>query len=104
MVIADGDVIKNQLRKGAPLPLGYDKWTNNTYGNKEFLINSTNYLLDDAGLINIRSKKVSIPILDIQKITDQKSKWQLINIGVPVIFVLLLGVCFSYYRKNKFSS
>lgn len=104
VVIADGDIIKNQLRNGAPLPLGYDKWTNNTYGNKEFLLNSINYLLDGTGLINIRNKKISIPILDIQKITNQKLKWQLINIGIPVVFVLLLGVCFSYYRKNKFVS
>lgn len=104
LVIADGDLIKNQIRNSAPLPLGYDKWTNNTYGNKEFLVNSINYLLDDTGLINIRNKKVSIPILDIQKITNQKSKWQLINIGVPMVFVMLLGVCFHYYRKKKFKA
>ena len=104
LVVADGDIIKNQLRNGAPLPLGYDKWTNNTYGNKEFLVNSINYLLDDTGLINIRNKKVAIPLLDVQKITDKKSKWQLINIGVPVVLVLLLGICFNYYRKNKFAA
>ena len=57
LVIADGDVIKNQLKNGRPLELGYDKWTNNFYGNKEFLVNSINYLLDDTGLINIRNKK-----------------------------------------------
>ena len=104
LVVADGDIIKNQLRNGVPLPLGYDKWTNNTYGNKEFLVNSINYLLDDTGLINIRNKKVAIPLMDVQKITDEKSKWQLINIGVPIGLVLLLGICFSYYRKNKFAA
>ncbi|MFD2587087.1 gliding motility-associated ABC transporter substrate-binding protein GldG [Croceitalea marina] len=103
LVIADGDLIKNQLRNGKPLPLGYDKWTNNTYGNKEFLVNSINYLLDDTGLINIRNKKVSIPLLDTRKVQGQKSKWQLINIGAPVILISLLGICFAYYRKKRFS-
>ncbi|GMN12063.1 gliding motility-associated ABC transporter substrate-binding protein GldG [Croceitalea sp. MTPC9] len=104
LVIADGDVIKNQLQNGRPLPLGYDKWTNNTYGNKEFLVNSINYLLDDDGLINIRNKKVSIPLLDVQKIIDQKLKWQLINIGVPVIFTVIIGLLFNYNRKRKFTA
>ncbi|MEX0288365.1 MAG: gliding motility-associated ABC transporter substrate-binding protein GldG, partial [Flavobacteriaceae bacterium] len=102
LVIADGDVIKNQLRNGIPLELGYDKWTNNFYGNKEFLINGVNYLLDDTGLINIRNKKVSIPQLDQQKIVTQKTKWQLINIGVPVLLVLIFGWVFNLLRRKKF--
>jgi gliding-associated putative ABC transporter substrate-binding component GldG len=103
IVISDGDVIKNQLRNGRPLELGYDKWTNSFYGNKEFLVNCTNYLLDNTGLINIRSKKVSIPLLDVKKIAAEKTKWQLINIGVPVLLTLLFGIFFSYYRKRKFA-
>ncbi|SFC20434.1 gliding-associated putative ABC transporter substrate-binding component GldG [Flagellimonas taeanensis] len=104
LVISDGDLIKNQLRNGRPLELGYDKWTNSFYGNKEFLVNSTNYLLDDTGLINIRNRKVSIPLLDVEKIVAKKTKWQLINIGVPVVLTLIFGVFFSFYRKRKFSA
>jgi len=104
IVISDGDVIKNQLRNGRPLELGYDKWTNSFYGNKEFLVNSTNYLLDNTGLINIRNKKVSIPLLDVKKIAEQKTKWQLVNIGLPVVLTLLFGLFFSYYRKRKFTA
>ncbi|MEO9511089.1 MAG: gliding motility-associated ABC transporter substrate-binding protein GldG [Flavobacteriaceae bacterium] len=104
IVISDGDIIKNQLRNGNPLDLGYDKWTNNSYGNKEFLVNCMNYLLDDTGLINIRNKKVSIPLLDVEKIAAQKTKWQLINIGLPVLLTLALGIFFSFYRKRKFGA
>ena len=104
IVISDGDVIKNQLRNGRPLELGYDKWTSSFYGNKEFLVNCTNYLLDNTGLINIRNKKVSIPLLDVKKIAEQKTKWQMITIGVPVVLTLLFGLFFSYYRKRQFSS
>ncbi|MFT0714955.1 gliding motility-associated ABC transporter substrate-binding protein GldG [Flagellimonas lutimaris] len=104
IVISDGDIIKNQIRNGRPLELGYDKWTNSFYGNKEFLVNSTNYLLDNTGLINIRNKKVSIPLLDVKKIAEQKTKWQLVNIGLPVVLTLLFGLFFSYYRKRKFTT
>lgn len=104
IVISDGDVIKNQLRNGRPLELGYDKWTNSFYGNKEFLVNSTNYLLDNTGLINIRNKKVSIPLMDVKKIAEQKTKWQLVNIGLPVVLTLLFGLFFGYYRKRKFTA
>ncbi|MEM9648324.1 MAG: gliding motility-associated ABC transporter substrate-binding protein GldG [Bacteroidota bacterium] len=104
IVISDGDVIKNQLRNGLPLELGYDKWTNSSYGNKEFLVNCINYLLDDKGLINIRNKRVSIPLLDVEKIAEQRTKWQLINIGIPVLLTLLLGIAFSLYRKRKYAA
>ncbi|KAB7531725.1 gliding motility-associated ABC transporter substrate-binding protein GldG [Flagellimonas olearia] len=104
IVISDGDVIKNQLRNGRPLELGYDKWTNSFYGNKEFLVNCTNYLLDNTGLINIRNRKVSIPLLDVEKIAEQKTRWQLINIGIPVVLTLVLGIFFNYVRKRKFTA
>lgn len=103
IVISDGDLIKNQIRNGRPLELGYDKWTNSSYGNKEFLVNCINFLLDDTGLINIRNKRVSIPLLDAEKISSQKSKWQLTNIGVPVFSTLLAGIFFGYYRKRKYA-
>lgn len=103
ILIADGDVIKNQIRNGQPLELGYDKWTNSFYGNKEFLMNSINYLLDDDQLINIRSKNVEIPMLDPQKISEQKTKWQLITILLPIVLSLVLGLTFNTIRKRKYA-
>ncbi len=102
LVVSDGDVIKNQLRNGRPLELGYDKWTSNYYGNKEFLVNSFNYMLDDNGLINIRNKKVAIPFLDSTKIEAQKTNWQLLNIALPVVLTVIFGLGFNYFRKRKY--
>ncbi|MCJ7466314.1 MAG: gliding motility-associated ABC transporter substrate-binding protein GldG [Maribacter sp.] len=102
LVVADGDIIKNQIRNNRPLELGYDKWTNNFYGNKEFLLNAINYLLDDAGLINIRAKQVRIPFLDTDKISKEKTQWQLINIGLPLFLTLAMGLLFNYFRKRKY--
>ena len=102
IVLSDGDLIRNQVRNGRPLELGYDKWTNNFFGNKEFLINCLNYLLDDTGLINIRNKKVTIPFLDEEKINDQKTKWQLINIGLPLCLTFIFGFLIHTIRKKKY--
>tara|TARA_R100001369_G_scaffold89522_3_gene127238 strand:- start:11032 stop:12696 length:1665 start_codon:yes stop_codon:yes gene_type:complete len=102
IVLSDGDLIRNQIRNGRPLELGYDKWTNNFFGNKEFLINCLNYLLDDTGLINIRNKKVTIPFLDEEKINNQKTKWQLINIGLPLCLTFIFGFLIHTIRKKKY--
>ena len=104
IILSDGDLIRNQIRNGRPLELGYDKWTNNFFGNKEFLINCLNYLLDDTGLINIRNKKVTIPFLDEEKINEQKTKWQLINIGLPLCLTLIFGFLMNTIRKKKYGA
>ncbi len=104
VVIADGDVIRNQLDQNfQPLELGYDKWTNKLYGNKEFLLNAVNYLLDDSGLINIRSKNVSLPLLDKQKVYERYSYIQIITVGLPLFFLLIFGLGFTFYRKKRFA-
>ncbi|NQY29518.1 MAG: gliding motility-associated ABC transporter substrate-binding protein GldG [Flavobacteriaceae bacterium] len=103
IVIADGDVIKNQFSKGKPLPLGFDRNTNQTFGNKEFLLNAVNYLLDDTGLMNVRNKEVKIPFLDVERISNEKQKWQLINIILPLLLLVVFGFLFNYFRKRKYS-
>ena len=101
--ISDGDLIANQVSKGRPLELGYDKWTNNFYGNKDFLINSMNYLLADTGLINIRTKQVSVPLLDPEKIAAGRTRWQLLNIGIPLALILLLGGLVNWLRRRAYT-
>lgn len=103
IVIADGDVIKNQLSNGKPLPLGFDRNTNETFGNKEFLLNAVNYLLDDTGLMDVRNKEVKIPFLDVERIADEKRNWQKINILLPLFLLGVFGFLFNYFRKRKYS-
>lgn len=103
IVISDGDVIKNQLDKGAPIELGYDKYTGQYFGNKEFILNSVNYLLDDNGLINIRSKDVSLPILDKQRVQDNYSQTQLLTVALPIVLLGIFGILFTYLRKKKYN-
>lgn len=104
IVISDGNVIKNQLDKNyQPMELGYDKWTNNLYGNKEFLLNCVNYLLDEKGLINIRSKEVALPILDKEKVYANYTSSQIITVGLPLVVLLVFGLLFTYLRKRKYA-
>ncbi|MEM7084692.1 MAG: gliding motility-associated ABC transporter substrate-binding protein GldG [Bacteroidota bacterium] len=103
VVISDGDVIKNQLDRGRPLELGFDKWTNSFYGNKEFLLNTVNYLLDDSGLINIRTKEIAVPFLDPQRTTEKRTQWQILNLVLPLGLLVLFGILFQYLRKRKYA-
>jgi gliding-associated putative ABC transporter substrate-binding component GldG len=103
VVISDGDVIKNQLDRGRPLELGFDKWTNTFYGNKEFLLNTVNYLLDDSGLINIRTKEIAVPFLDPQRTSEKRTQWQIINLVLPLGLLVLFGIFFQYVRKRKYA-
>ncbi|WP_106792975.1 gliding motility-associated ABC transporter substrate-binding protein GldG [Aquimarina sp. Aq78] len=102
IVIADGDIIKNQTRKGQPIELGFDPTMNLKYGNKEFLLNAVNYLLDDSGLIEIRSKEINISFLNVEKVVENKTLWQVINILIPLLILMIFGFLFSFIRKKKY--
>ncbi|MGC1472947.1 MAG: gliding motility-associated ABC transporter substrate-binding protein GldG [Psychroserpens sp.] len=101
IVIADGDVIKNEVIRNKPQELGFEFLTKRKFGNKEFLENAVNYLLNDDGLINIRTKEVKLAFLDSEKIEDEKLKWQLVNIGLPLLILALFGIVFNYFRRKR---
>ena len=103
IVVADGDIIKNNIRKGKPVPLGFDPYLNLQYGNKEFLLNAVNYLLEDTGLITIRGKEVEIAFLDLQKVAAEKEKWQALNVLIPLLLLIGFGFFFQLYRKGKYT-
>ena len=104
IVIADGDIIKNQLDKnGAPVELGLDQRTGILYDNKDLMLNCVNYLLDDTGLINIRSKDLDLPLLDKEKVYDNYTQTQILTLGLPIFIVGLFGFVFTYIRKKKYS-
>lgn len=103
IVISDGDVIKNDVVKGKPQELGFDRWTGQSFGNKEVLVNGVNYLLDNSGLINIRNRELKLAYLNPDKIEAEKSKWQALNIILPLVLLALFGFTFGYLRRKKYS-
>ncbi len=105
IVISDGDVIRNdvQYSNRKPYALGYDKYTNRTYGNKNFIMNCINYLCDDSGLISVRSRELTLRLLDKKKVNEEKTKWKIINTILPLLIVLAFGLVHNYRRKRKYS-
>ena len=105
IVVADGDIIRNQIdiRTRRPLPLGFDQYTQNTYANKEFIENAISYLVDGEGLIDIRSRELKVRLLDKTKIDRERTKWQVINTLLPIALIIALGFVMAFIRKKKYS-
>lgn len=106
VVIADGDLVRNEInpRNGQPQALGFDPFTNYTFANRDFLMNLMTWLAEENGLIQTRSKQVMIRPLNREKINDEKTKWQLINLVLPVVLICVYGVLHALWRRKKYAS
>ena len=106
IVISDGDIFKNQINEadGSPFPLGFDRYTQQTYGNKNFLLNIADYMTDDSGLINLRNKEIKIRLLNRAQIKSRKLYWQILNNALPLGILLLFGIFQQYFRRRKYAA
>ena len=106
IVVADGDVARNEVQRanGQVFPLGFDRNTQYIYGNKTFLLNCMNYLLDDEAMLQLRAREVKLRLLDKDKIVNARSKWQIINIGLPVLILALLAAVQAWWRKRRYAA
>ncbi len=106
IVIADGDLARNDVnpRTGQPQQLGYDQFSRYTFANQELLLNAVAYLVQEDGLIAARNKEVKIRPLDREKVRQEKVKWQIVNIGLPLVLMVMFGVIRSVLRKRKFAT
>ncbi len=107
IVIADGDIIRNEVQRSGsteiPLPLGQDKYTGQLFGNRDFLLNCVNYLVDQNDLMQLRSREMKLRLLDRAKIKDQRIFWQVLNVMAPVILVILSGLIYHFIRVRTYS-
>ncbi len=106
IVVSDGDIARNDSnpRTGNPQQLGLDPFTNYTFANEEFLLNSMAWLVDENGLIKARSKEVKIRPLNKERIRTEKTRWQVINLVLPLVVLMVYGTLLMYLRKRKFAT
>jgi gliding-associated putative ABC transporter substrate-binding component GldG len=104
IVIADGDIARNDInpRENKPMPVGYDPFSKYTFANQDILLNMMAYLTDENGLIKARNKDVKIRPLDKEKIRNHRFYWQVINIALPLIVLILIGLMLTYLRQKRY--
>lgn len=104
IVIADGDIVRNRYiaAEGAVLPMGYDFYTQTQYANKELLLNAVNYLVGDEGLMASRSRNIKLRKLDVMKVKEERTKYQIINVALPVALLALGGGVIAIVRRKKY--
>jgi len=106
IVISDADFMKNRInpRTNQPDPIGFNVWEQKVFdGNKDFILNAIEYMLDDNGVLDSRSKQVKLRLLDAVKTKRERKKWQFINIGLPLLFLALFGIVFNFIRRRRYS-
>ena len=104
IIVSDADVVTNVVTQSqGPLPMGMQQYENYQFANKDFVLNALDYMVNNNGLLETRSKDLTLRLLDKQKITEQKTMWQSINIGVPILLVLLFGWLYQLKRKRDFA-
>ncbi|MEP6676299.1 MAG: gliding motility-associated ABC transporter substrate-binding protein GldG [Ferruginibacter sp.] len=109
IVVADGDIVLNSVVKGQPVPMGMNPYTVGSqyeyqFANKNFLINCLDYLINPSGLSEAKAKDYTLQLLDPKKINKEKTKWQVINIALPVLIVCLFAVIYQWWRRRKYST
>jgi ABC-2 type transport system permease protein len=106
IVVSDGDIGRSEInrRTGQFLPLGFDPFSNYTFANEDLLLNMIAYLVDENGLIRARNKEIKIRPLDREQIVAEKVRWQVLNVAMPLVLIIVFGIVRSYWRKRKFAN
>jgi len=103
IVVSDGDIALNAVsRNEGPLAMGMNPFTKYKYANSEFIMNAVEYLVDNSGILETRAKDLTLRLLDKKKLEDERSKWQLINVGLPLLLVIVFGLVYQWVRKRKY--
>ncbi len=104
IVFSDGDLIRNEIseRTGKAHVLGYDKFLKRNFANKDLILNAIDYQMDDSGLIQARNKQVTLRPMDKVKIKESKALYQMVNVVVPILFIILFAILWAFIRKRKY--
>ncbi len=106
IVVANGEIIRNEVQQQGDsveaLPLGFDRYMNQQFGNKDFIHNAVLYLADKEGWMDLRSRTIPLRLLNKSKVSSQRTQWQLINVLLPLIVLLVFGLAYQWIRRRKY--
>lgn len=108
IIVSDGDIVLNGVSQGQPLPMGVNSYTMETqyqyqFANRDFLQNCLDYLINNSGLAEAKSKDYTLRLLDTKKISDERTQWQLINILLPILLIFIFGFIYQFWRRKKYT-
>ncbi|HXS36981.1 MAG TPA: gliding motility-associated ABC transporter substrate-binding protein GldG [Flavipsychrobacter sp.] len=105
IVVSDGNMMQNDYSAvDGPYEMGYWRFTKEFFANKNFMLNCVEYLTDHSGILEARSKTLQLRLLDQGRVKDEKSKWQIINIAIPIAIVLIFASCYLFFRKRRYET
>jgi ABC-2 type transport system permease protein len=102
IVVAAGSTIRNEWQQGQPLPLGYDRYTQTQFGNRDFMVNAVLYLTDDTGWMSLRQKQLTLRLLNDQRAREQRVVAQIISIIVPLIALAIIAIIMIIVRRKRY--
>ncbi|MEI6555403.1 MAG: gliding motility-associated ABC transporter substrate-binding protein GldG [Paludibacter sp.] len=105
IVVASGGIIRNEisLKDSTTIPLGFDRYMNQQFGNKDFIQNAVLYLADDDGWMQLRNREMKLRLLNKRLVNDEKLLWQVVNVLTPLILLLIFGIVYQIIRKRKYT-
>ena len=103
IVVSDADLVANVVTQNeGPKPMGFNQFTQRQFANKDFFLNCLEYLVNPSGILEARSKDLTLRLLDPKKVEEEKTKWQFINIGIPIVLILIFAFIYQLMRKRKY--
>jgi gliding-associated putative ABC transporter substrate-binding component GldG len=103
LVTGDGDWVLGGVSRQGLLPMGTNPFTQYTFANRDFLLNTIDYMCDPTGIMATRNRDFVLRLLDPKKLEKQAKIWRWVNIGLPVSILFAAGLIVSVNRRKRYA-
>ena len=105
IVVSDADIVTNPVSAAiGPQAMGELPFENYRFANRDFFLNALDYLVSERKLYESRNKDFVLRLLDKQRVEKERFTWQLINILLPIVLLMLIAFAIQQYRKKKYQT
>jgi len=103
LVVADGDVVLNEFSRQEPFAMGYSRVLERSFSNRIFLLNALQYMIGNPALVMLRNKEISLQLLNTETVEAERLYWQMLNISMPILLIVLAGLAYRFWRNRSYS-